>query len=411
MRSEAETIDIRGVTKTYRVGVGRARIREMLPPPLDRMVRGLFPRWWSRNTFDALKDVSLNVPAGSTLGIVGPNGAGKTTLLKVIAGVTSPTAGEVQVGGRLAALIDLLVGFHPELTGRENVYLLGSMHGHGRREMRARVDGILEFAEIQELADTPLKRYSAGMGARLGFATITALDVDILLVDEVLAVGDAAFQRKCIGWLDEYQQEGGTLIFVSHNLGLVRNMTERAVWLDHGKVVADGLTRDVLARYARAMEERRDERMAFRRRDARKLMAARGLHRWGAGGARVRGVRVSEPTADAGVDLVISYEAEELDSAVFCVGFTDDEGHELGAAASPPIPLNGGRGEVRCTISPLPLRAGIYFPVVAILSGDGRIRDRWRLDRAIVVDRRAAGDLAEPFGPVAVPASWNEGPG
>jgi len=410
MRSE-EPIEVRGVTKTYRVGVGRARVREMLPPPVDRLVGGLFPRWWSKDTFDALKDVSVSVPAGSTLGIVGPNGAGKTTLLKVIAGVTSPSAGDVRVGGRIAALIDLLVGFHPELTGRENIYLLGSMHGFGRRELRGRIERILDFAEIGELADTPLKRYSAGMGARLGFATITALDVDILLVDEVLAVGDAAFQRKCIGWLDDFRERGGTLIFVSHNLGLVRNMTDRAVWLDHGRVVADGPTRDVLSSYARGMDERRDERMVFHRREARKLMSARGLHRWGAGGARVRGVRVADPSADAEVDLVISYEADGLDRAVFCVGFTDDQGHELGAAASTPIGLNGGRGEVRCTISPLPLRAGIYFPVVAILSTDGQIRDRWRLDRAIVVDRDAEVDLADAFGPLEVPASWREGSG
>ncbi|MGQ0669867.1 MAG: ABC transporter ATP-binding protein, partial [Actinomycetota bacterium] len=251
-----DAIRVEGIRKTYRVGVGRARVREMTPPPFDRALARLFPRWWTRNTFNALDDVTLSVPAGSSVGIVGHNGAGKTTLLKVVAGVTYPNAGKLAVSGRIAALIDALVGFHPDLTGRENTYLLGAMHGFGRRAMASRVERILQFAEIDEMADTQLKRYSAGMAARLGFAIITALDVEILMVDEVLAVGDAAFQRKCIRWLDEYRAGGGTLVFVSHNLSLVRNMTDRVVGLDPGPVMDDGGASDVLGRDAHAMEHR-----------------------------------------------------------------------------------------------------------------------------------------------------------
>lgn len=404
-----DAIVIDRVTKSYRLGVGRARVREMLPKPIDRGVQSLFPRWWNKDTFNALENVSLSLEAGSSVGVVGHNGAGKTTLLKVIAGVTAPSAGSVKASGRVAALIDVLIGFHPDLTGRENVFLLGAIHGFNRRMMAARMEQVLEFAEIGELANTPLKRFSAGMIARLGFSVISALDVEVLLVDEVLAVGDAAFQRKCIQWLDSYRSRGGTLMFVSHNLGLVRNMTDRVVWIDHGEIAGDGATADMLGRYARAMEQRDGGAPSHRPGAARKLMRARGFHRWGAGGARVQEAHVAEPSANGeAVEITINYEAETLDHAVFCVGFLDEHGRELGATASPEVTIRGGQGSVRCIIRPLPFRTGIYFPVVAILSSDGKVHDRWQLERAIVVDRN--GDLAArgDFGPVDIAASWGE---
>jgi ABC-type polysaccharide/polyol phosphate transport system ATPase subunit len=405
-----KAIDVRDLTKSYRVGVGRARIREMLPYPFDRWVRRLFPKWWTRNTFPALDAISLTVQVGSSIGIVGHNGAGKTTLLKVIAGVTEPTEGRIGVSGRIAALLDVLVGFHPELTGRENIYLLGAMHGFGRREMARRVDRILEFAEIAELADTPLKRYSAGMGARLGFAIIATLDVDVLLIDEVLAVGDARFQQKCVRWLTDFRSSGGTLLFVSHNLALVRNMTDQAVWLDHGKVVQEGSTHEVLAEYARAMERRDLGRAGHQKGESEKLAKARGLHRWGTGGARVDEVLVEEPGEGAsGLGIVIRYEAPDLDEALFCVGFVDEGGQEIGGSSSPIVVPKGQSGEVRCTIRPMPFRPGIYFPVVSILSSDGLVRDRWRLDRAIVVDQDGQPEYANDLGPVDLPAVWTTG--
>jgi ABC-type polysaccharide/polyol phosphate transport system ATPase subunit len=401
-----DVIVTQDVTKVYRVGVGRARVREMAPPPFDRAIRRVFRRWWDRHTFNALEDVSLSVEAGSSVGIVGHNGAGKTTLLRVIAGVTAPTAGTVAVSARIAALIDALVGFHPDLTGAENIRLLGAMHGFGRRAIAPRIDRILEFAEIGDMADTPIKRFSAGMTARLGFATITALDVEALLVDEVLAVGDASFQRKCINWLDEYRRGGGTLLFVSHNLSLVRNMTQRVIWLDHGRVMADGSTKDVLTQYARAMERREvDHRPIHTKKEARKLMVAQGMQRWGAGGARVDEVHVEDPTnGGADLEVAITYEAPGIDEAVFCLAFVDEEGREIGAAASPRIAIEGDRGAIRSTIR-LPFRTGIYFPVVAILGPDGVIRDRWKLDRAVVVERGDGEGLSD-FGPVEIPAGW-----
>lgn len=402
-----DAVTVQHVTKRYRIGVGRARIREMVPPPIDGGFRRVFPRWWNRDTFNALEDVSLSVGPGTSLGLVGHNGAGKTTLLKIIAGVTAATSGGVRVSGRIAALIDALVGFHPDLTGRENIYLLGAMHGFSRGEMSPRIDRVLEFAEIDEMADTPIKRYSAGMAARLGFGTITALDVELLLVDEVLAVGDAAFQRKCVDWLDGYRAGGGTLLFVSHNLSLIRNMTEKVVWIDHGRVVDEGPTGELLQRYVQAMERRDHPQAGRAKRDAWRTMLAGGMRRWGAGGARVENVHFEEPSANgATLEVAISFEADGIDEAMFCVGFVDEAGHDVGAAASAPMALHGGSGSVRCEISPLPLRSGIYFPVVAILSPDGLVRDRWKLDRAVVVNRDE--EVVMDFGPVEIPASWSE---
>jgi lipopolysaccharide transport system ATP-binding protein len=404
-----DAIVVDALTKTYRVKVGRARIREAMPWPFDVAVSRLFPRWWVRDTFNALEDVSLRIAAGTAVGLVGHNGAGKTTLLKVISRVTEPTRGHSRVSGRVAALIDALVGFHPDLTGRENVYLLASMHGIGRKTMASRLDQVLAFAEVQGSADTPLKRYSAGMAARLGFATITALGVEVLLIDEVLAVGDAMFQRKCIRWLDEYRASGGTLLFVSHNLALVRSMTERVVWLAHGQVVGDGPTADVLADYVRAMEQREAAGPVHRRRDAQRVMVAEGAKRWGAGGARVHEVHIEETSLKGeGLQVGITYGSDGLDRGIFCVGFVDEGGHEIGATISPAVALSGESGSIRCTIRPLPLRSGIYFPVVAIVSPDGLVRDRWKLDRAVVVDRNGDVVLPDTFGPVEISGDWSD---
>ncbi len=407
-----DAIRVSNITKLYRSGVGRARVREMLPWPLDTAAARLFPNWWTLRLFKALDDVSLTVPAGTSVGLVGHNGAGKTTLLKAIIGVTQSNSGSVEVTGKMAGLIDAIVGFHPDLTGRENVYLLGAMYGVGRKTMGKRMAQVLDFAEVDVLADMQVKRYSAGMMARLGFAVITALNVDILLVDEVLAVGDARFQRKCIGWLDEYRSKGGTLLFVSHNLGLLRNMTERVVWLDNGRVIADGPTASIVSDYLEAMK-RRDggagHKGDTRRKKAKQEVKARGLLRWGAGGARVEEVHVAEPSMNGStaprLDLDITYKADGAQRAVFCVGFIDETGNQVGVAASPPLELEGTGGALRCAIRPLTLRSGVYFPVVAILSEEGIVRDQWQLDRPVLIDREES--LSHDLGPVDLPSLWS----
>jgi lipopolysaccharide transport system ATP-binding protein len=204
--------------------------------------------------FWALKEVDFEVQAGETFGIIGPNGAGKSTALGLMAGTIHPTAGQVLVDGRISPLLELGAGFHPDLTGRENIYLNAALFGLSRRETEARLHDIVEFSELNDFIDVPLKHYSTGMYARLGFAVAVYVDAVILLVDEVLAVGDEAFQRKCLAKMDQYQTEGRTIVFVSHSLRTVQDLCSRALWLDHGHVRAIGPTAEVIDGYLHSVE-------------------------------------------------------------------------------------------------------------------------------------------------------------
>ena len=202
----------------------------------------------------ALRDVSLDVRQGEVVGIIGHNGAGKSTFLKILSRITEPTEGYVDLRGRVGSLLEVGTGFHPELTGRENVYLNGSIIGMSRAEIRRRFDEIVAFAEIERFLDTPVKRYSSGMSVRLAFAVAAHLEPEVLLVDEVLAVGDAAFQRKSLGKMTEVANEGRTVLFVSHNLGVIQALCQRAVLLEHGRVVVDAPVNEAVPHYLRAIE-------------------------------------------------------------------------------------------------------------------------------------------------------------
>jgi ABC-type polysaccharide/polyol phosphate transport system ATPase subunit len=202
--------------------------------------------------FWAVRDLNFEVERGEALGIIGHNGAGKSTILKLLANITSPTSGEIMINGRLSALIEVGSGFHPELTGRENIYLNGSILGMNRREITAKFESIVDFAGVSQFIDTPVKRYSSGMYVRLGFSIAAHLDPDILLLDEVLAVGDAAFQAKCIRRISELKNNGTTIVFISHDLGAVERLCDRTLLMKHGEIVASGATRDVVAEYQRS---------------------------------------------------------------------------------------------------------------------------------------------------------------
>jgi ABC-type polysaccharide/polyol phosphate transport system ATPase subunit len=199
--------------------------------------------------FWALKDMSFKVARGETLGIIGPNGAGKSTVLKLLSKITAPTSGEITILGKLSALIEVGSGFHPELTGRENVYLSGSILGMRRREIAEKLNSIIEFSGVSEFIDVPVKRYSSGMYVRLGFSIAAHLQPDILLLDEVLAVGDAEFQSKCLQRISELKATGTTIVFISHDLNAVEFLCDRVLLLQHGEIVADGLPRDVIRQY------------------------------------------------------------------------------------------------------------------------------------------------------------------
>ena len=229
----------------------------------------------------ALRDVSLSIEPGTALGLVGRNGSGKSTLLRIIAAIIKPTSGRVDVGGRIGTLLELGAGFHPDFTGRENVFLNGSILGLKRSYIRERFDEIVGFAELNDFIDVPVRTYSSGMYMRLGFAVASHLNADVLLLDEVFAVGDGAFQRKCLDRIFEFKRNGGTIVFVSHDATAVQQLCERTVLLRDGRVTFDGATGEALTEYHRLLADERDP-----------AELAGGLSEWGSGEARIADARV-----------------------------------------------------------------------------------------------------------------------
>ncbi len=242
MQTESEPLAIQfeGVSKRFQLREGTT-LREFLPA----IFKG---QGWSE-PFHALKDVTFSIARGETVGMIGRNGSGKSTILKLIAGVMAPTTGDVQIHGRISPLIELGAGFHPDLTGRENIILNGSILGMSGKEVRERFDDIIAFAELRDFIDTPVKRYSSGMYMRLGFSVAVHSDPGVLLVDEVLSVGDAAFQEKCLAKMHEFQSQGVTIVVVSHSMELVEKFCERAMLIDGGHLVDEGAPQVVIPRY------------------------------------------------------------------------------------------------------------------------------------------------------------------
>ncbi len=255
--SSEPAIEVQNLAKRYSLGE-RAVLHGSLRDAVDRTARRMLHRArgrsQERDTIWALDHVTFDVAQGEAVGVVGRNGAGKTTLLKILSGITDPTDGEARVWGRVGSLLEVGTGFHPDLTGRENIILNGAILGMRRGEIMRKFDEIIAFAEVERFIDTPVKRYSSGMYLRLAFSVAAHLEPEILLVDEVLAVGDASFQRKCIGKMSDVAGEGRTVLFVSHNMAAVRSLTERTVWLDRGALVEYGPTNEVVSRYLAATD-------------------------------------------------------------------------------------------------------------------------------------------------------------
>jgi lipopolysaccharide transport system ATP-binding protein len=263
-------IHIEGLSKKFRIGARQEPYRTLR----EAVVRSVTAPWRrsmavlrghatdaSEDEIWALKDVSFGVNCGEVVGIIGCNGAGKSTLLRILSRITEPTDGRVCIKGRVGSLLEVGTGFHPELTGRENVYLNGAILGMRKTEIDAKFDEIVEFSELAKFLDTPVKHFSSGMYMRLAFAVAAHLEPEILLVDEVLAVGDAAFQKKCLGKMDDVARQGRTVVFVSHNLPAVQNLCERVVWLNEGHVVKIGTPGEVIDRYMAASLSTNTERI------------------------------------------------------------------------------------------------------------------------------------------------------
>jgi lipopolysaccharide transport system ATP-binding protein len=356
-------INVAGIGKRYRLGAQERY--ESLRENIVRAASNVFRRRQEdpERTFWAVRDLSFDIPQGQIVGIIGRNGAGKSTLLKILSRITAPTEGRARIYGRVGSLLEVGVGFHPELTGRENIFLNGAILGMRRAEIRRKFDEIVAFAEIDRFLDTPVKRYSSGMYVRLAFSVAAHLEPEILLVDEVLAVGDAAFQKKCLGKMGSVAREGRTILFVSHNMIAVTSLCERGILIDAGRVVADDTAGKVVDRYLQGVNAVAEKSLAERE-DRQGNQALRFT------GFELRNTQNQViPYAAAGQEVLFAFSYEsrggielnnvkvaftvhgKFDECLFQV-WTKISGDDF---ASLP-----GRGTVCCRIPKLPLQPGSY---------------------------------------------------
>jgi ABC-type polysaccharide/polyol phosphate transport system ATPase subunit len=340
-------------------------------------------RWLRREIrieeFWALKDISLPVKPGEVLGIIGPNGAGKSTLLKVVARVLRPTLGRVRIHGRVSSLLELGVGFDPELTGRENVFLNSAILGYSKQNIESRFDRIVDFAGLHDFIDAPVRTYSTGMAARLGFAVATDIRPEILIVDEILGVGDAEFQQKSFDRIQSFQVEGTTILLVSHSLSSVQEMCSRVIWLDHGKLMLTGSAEQVVGKYL-------EMTTAI---EAVRLATADGMQndfsesRWGSQKIEITDVRITGSDGQQQsifhtgqpFTIVITYYANQSVSLpIFGIAMHHHDGtHITGpntANYGLKLPVVEGQGTIRYTIPALPLLNGLYHISVAVVNQD-----------------------------------------
>ena len=355
--------------------------------------------------FWALRDTDFEIQRGEVVGIIGRNGAGKSTLLKILSRITKPTTGQVELRGRVGCLLEVGTGFHPELTGRENIYLNGAILGMSRREIGRKFDEIVAFAEVEQFLDTPVKRYSSGMYVRLAFAVAAYLEPEILIVDEVLAVGDMAFQRKCLGRMKEIGRTGRTVLFVSHSMPAVESLCTRAILLDEGRVVRDGDVADLIGEY---------------RRRAMAVQAGGGAPFRGEGRV-LRSAALLDPEGESTNFIPLSGLFQlrivvEASQPIFCptvgLGIDDSAGQRMltvhTSQSRAPIERLEGRCTVDCRITEFPLAPGDYWVKVALSTGLCEIDSEERALHFTVVDGEMFGEGAGfRRGLCIAPSAWS----
>ncbi len=407
-------IQLENVRKRYRLGAGYDSLAT-LAGSWGRRLLGRNGRTGDADHFWALNGISFEVHRGEAVGLVGPNGAGKTTTLKLLSRVTRPTSGRIQVFGRFSSLIELGAGFHPDLTGRENVYLNGVILGLTRREVQERFDQIVAFSELEEFMDMPVKRYSSGMYARLGFAVAAHVDPDIMLVDEVLAVGDASFQQKCYDFIHRFVKSGKTTVFVSHNLYVIEQLCDRVIWLERGQIRMSGSPAEVLPAYL----DSQDRRLLQSQAEDIESLDDR-LHIQSVTFADASG-RPTD-TFHAGEDVVVEirYRASRpIESPHFVVAVADVQGgtplfHASMLVDNRAPAVLSGEGVVRCRFKAAPLRPRPYQVMGEVWGADrARLLVNWqRFGVFHIVDERlhqmGKGGIRHfrADAPVTVPYEW-----
>jgi len=379
MSSSDIALSIQGVGKRYTLshrGERESTLAETLVAWAKRGFRGSS----TKETLWALKDVSLDVKQGEVVGVIGRNGAGKSTLLKILSRITELTEGEVHIKGRIGSLLEVGTGFHPELTGRENIFLNGSIIGMKRAEIQKRFDDIVNFAEVEKFLDTPVKRYSSGMYTRLAFAVAAHLEPDILIIDEVLSVGDAGFQRKCLSKMHDVAGQGRTVLFVSHNLASVRSLCKRAVLLRQGSLILDAEVEEVLESYAASQSSELS------------LMALNvsGDSEWGEEYSLAFEDHKREMLLRCGDEIEVGFAVESpktLEQLTVGITFCDEQdvpvismSSKIQCVAS--APGRSKHWQVNCIMGKVPLNAGIYYADVYL--GNGLI-DVARFSKAFLI--------------------------
>lgn len=366
----------------------------------------------NQERFWALRDVNLSIGEGEILGIIGRNGAGKSTLLKILSRITRPTTGEALIRGRVGSLLEVGTGFHPELTGRENIFLNGRLLGMRRFEIREKLDEIVEFAGVHRFLDTPVKRYSSGMQIRLAFAVAAHLEPEILLIDEVLAVGDAAFQKKCLGKMSGVAKSGRTVLYVSHNLPTVLSLTNRCVCIEAGQIRFDGSPEEAVTDYLKMMEQSRGESL-----EARRDRSGSGRMRFTGFELRNRqGEKCSSAVAGEEIHIAFRYRGghgRELRQVEVALGFFTSTAQKLfttTTAVGSSFDRLPPEGTIVCSIPNLPLQPGSYpFDVFCLVEGEmaDRIDGAGELEVA-GGDFFGTGKLPDASrGPLLVTHSWS----
>jgi lipopolysaccharide transport system ATP-binding protein len=387
---------------------------------LQERLTGFLRSQSASEEFWALRDVSFSVEPGESIGLIGHNGAGKSTALKLLTRILEPTSGTVEMQGRVSALLELGSGFHPDLSGRENVFLYGSLMGIGRRAMEERLDEIVEFADIGNFLDMEIKHYSSGMYTRLAFAVATAVDPDILITDEILAVGDEAFQRKCMDRIYSFRRAGKTIVFVSHALETVRSLCDIAVWLDHGESRAIGPVGDVIDAYLAEVNRQERRRLAQNRtEDEDPAETADGdLRRHGSREIAITRVELFDADGVAGevfytgepVTIRMHYQAKRpVDDPVFGIGLHHENGLWLAGPNTDvdrfSLPCVEGSGSIDYTIRALPLLSGRYLLSVAVVdSSQLHTFDHHDRSYGLVVQNRIG---RERYGIIPLPGEWH----
>lgn len=386
-------IRIEGLSKKFRIGASqgpyrtlRGAVTDTFMTPLRRaaaVLRGQAAEPTNEELW-ALRDVSIDIRHGDVVGIVGRNGAGKSTLLKILSRITEPTHGRVSVKGRIGSLLEVGTGFHSELTGRENIYLNGAMLGMRRTEINGKFDEIVAFAEVDKFLDTPVKHYSSGMYMRLAFAVAAHLETEILLVDEVLAVGDAAFQKKCLGKMGDVAKHGRTVLFVSHNMSAMMQLCPTSFTLKSGHLIAQGPTREIVQQYLTSLFVSNGadlEHVLARSGDGRLRFVSCHL-------LDENGQRTELPIAGHPLEVVLEFKCQEnLSQVEFMFTIFNHKGvaamHFNVDAAGPRLRIDHGHGRIVCRIPKLPLPLGQYK--IAVLAQD-HIRELDRVPTACVFD-------------------------